>query len=95
MKQAKDVAEDVANIIRVCGTHPDEPDVAVVEAWRIRAIVEATSRRIEGNADNPHELGAALAGALQGLKAALRSPVAIELSRRLGEENRRYAEHGY
>lgn len=95
MKQVKDVAEDVANIIRVCGTHPDEPKVAVVEAWRIRAVVEATSRRMEGNADNPHELGAALAGVLQGLKAALRSSVATELSRRLGYEGRRYAEHGY
>ena len=95
MKQVKDVAARIANVIRVCGTHPDEPEVAVVEAWRIRAILEATSRRMEGNDDNPHELGAALHGALQGLKAALRSSVAVELSRRLGNEGRRYAEHGH
>lgn len=65
-----------------------------MEAWRIRAILEATSRRMEGNADNPHELGAALTGACEGLKAALRSSVVIELSRRLGTEGRRYAEFG-
>ena len=94
MKTTADTAKEVVNVIRTVGRHPDEPKVAVVEAWRIRAILEATSRRMEGNADNPHELSAALVGALQGLKAALRSSVAIELSRRLGKEGRQYAEFG-
>lgn len=49
---------------------PTNRRFTVVEAWRIRAILEATSRRMECNADNLHELSAALADALDGLKAA-------------------------
>ena len=44
MKTVEDSANEIVNTIRVIDEHPDGPEVAVVEAWRIRAILEATSR---------------------------------------------------
>ena len=94
MKTVTDTSKEIVNVIRVVGEYPDGPEVAVVEAWRIHAILEATSRRMEGNSDNSHELNAALIGVCNDLKAALQSSVAVELSRRLGKEGRRYVEFG-
>ena len=67
---------------------------AIVEGYRNDNPAGDALKAVLPRNGNGNGMGAALAGACEGLKVALRSSVAIELSRRIGKEGRRYAEFG-
>ena len=67
---------------------------AVVEAWRIRTILEATERRADLAIVNPDELRAIITGAYNAMQAALDSNVSEALSERLDPNGRKLAETG-